>query len=130
MSYLGCWIWTGTITNVGYGIFSPIGRRCAAHRWSYEQLIGPIPEGLELDHLCRNRRCVNPMHLEPVTHRENIMRGTSPRAAQAKQTHCKWGHPFDEANTYRRTNGGRGCRICQKAASRRSADRRKAKRAA
>lgn len=79
-----------------------------AYRFAYEFLVGPIPDGLELDHLCRVRLCVNPAHLEPVTHAEN-----NKRAGVAK-THCKWGHPYNEANTYRRRDrpGNRQCRVC------------------
>lgn len=79
-----------------------------AHRVAYEEIMGPVPEGLELDHLCRTRSCVNPSHLEPVTHRENMNRGD---VATRRKTHCPKGHPYDEENTgiY---NGYRNCRAC------------------
>lgn len=107
----GCWEWTGA-TARGYGQIWSAGQRVYAHRLAYELLVGPIPEGLELDHLCRNRPCVNPRHLEPVTHRVNTLRGVSPSAKAATQTHCVHGHPFDEANTYRLSDGARRCRRC------------------
>ncbi len=87
----GCAEWAGRINPNGYGEFSVGGRNGMAHRWAYEHFVGPIPEGLQLDHLCRNRRCVLPAHLEPVTGRENKAR--SPFANQHK-THCKFGHPL------------------------------------
>jgi hypothetical protein len=119
-----CWVWTAATVRDGYGCIgdgAPSRRVLDAHRLAYQWLKGPIPEGLELDHLCRNRRCVNPDHMEAVTHRENMWRGNAPTVAQAKQTHCKRGHPFDEANTYyfkqqpwRKVHIGRQCRACHK----------------
>lgn len=112
-----CIVWTGATQGPGvrwrYGNFWD-GKRAnvAAHRWMWEHAYGPIPPGLELDHLCRNPRCVNPEHLEPVTHRENCLRGISFSAREAKQTHCKRGHGFIPENTYRTSKGGRGCRTC------------------
>src|SRR5690349_8969939 len=85
----GCWDWLGAPRGNGYGGFAWDGRKSiAAHRASWQLLRGPIPSGLTLDHLCRNRRCVNPAHLEPVTMRENILRGIGPSAQCAKKTHC------------------------------------------
>jgi hypothetical protein len=109
-----CWLWRGGPKDPGvYGQFTLHGRQELAHRFAYESLVGPIPSRHTLDHLCRNPRCVNPEHLEPVTHRENILRGTSPAAANARKTHCPRGHPYDEENTvmYR---GGRYCRACRR----------------
>ena len=106
-----CWVWTGAGSSVnGYGQFW-LGRLLAPHIWAYESLVGPVPDGLELDHLCRNRRCVNPEHLEAVTHQVNVLRGASPLADQARQTLCKYGHPLDGGNLYV-YRGRRSCRIC------------------
>ena len=93
-----CWVWTASGNHGGYGYVSFNGRQQVAHRVLYQILVGPIPEGLTLDHLCRNRRCVNPAHLDPVSNRENILRGTSRSALRAKQTHCKYGHPLSGEN--------------------------------
>jgi HNH endonuclease len=117
-----CWEWTARDNGVGYGMFMltsprPNVKSVLAHRYAYELLVGPIPEGLQLDHLCRNRRCVNPDHLEPVTNRENVLRGTSIFAREAALTHCLRGHPFDEENTYLPARGGRQCRACRRATS-------------
>lgn len=114
----GCWLWTAGKTASGYGMFSFSGSSVRAHRWAYEFFVGPIPEGLELDHLCRNRACVNPAHLEPVSRRENQLRGDTFSARQAAQTHCKRGHEFSEANT-RVYRGRRYCRCCITARMRR-----------
>lgn len=111
-----CWLWGAYIAPEGYGRIhagrdSP--RPLLAHRVAYELLVGPIPEGLTLDHLCRNRGCVNPAHLEPVTNRENIMRGTSVPARNARKTHCKHGHVFSPENTRLRRDGSRICNACR-----------------
>lgn len=99
-----CWLWTARQNGKGYGMF---GNACA-HRVSYELIIGPIPLGLQIDHLCRVRACVNPAHLEPVTPAENT------RRALALITHCPQGHAYNVANTYWRTNtAGRKCRVCR-----------------
>jgi hypothetical protein len=103
-----CWEWLG-LKNRGYGLYS----RYRAHRYAYEQLVGPIPDGLTLDHLCRNPGCVNPAHLEPCTAVENAMRGNSPPAANARKTHCKYGHELTPENTYYPPRGGRECRTCK-----------------
>ncbi len=104
-----CWNWQGFRNALGYGQF---GRNTAAHRYAHELWVGPIPSGYDIDHLCRNHSCVRPDHLEAVTHRVNILRGHTFAARYAAQTRCKNGHPFDEANTYWRPNGGRNCRAC------------------
>jgi hypothetical protein len=108
----GCWLWTGARFRKGYGNFGIDGHNRSAHRVAYELYIGPIPEGLDLDHLCRVPSCVNPDHLEPVTRRENIRRGDSVPARKAAQTHCKRGHPLFGPNLYL-WKGGRICRECR-----------------
>jgi len=121
-----CWLWAKGIMGTGYGQLFVRGSKpykmVRAHIAVYEALVGPVPEGLELDHLCRVRRCVNPDHLEPVTHRENVLRGTAIAKAVAHQrakTHCPRGHPYNKENTYYRPgNGDRGCKICRRAAVR------------
>lgn len=125
-----CWEWTGARTD-GYGCFNNPNGSTRAHRISYELLVGPIPPGLCIDHLCRNRGCVNPAHLEPVTWGENTLRGETIVAAEAAQTHCKRGHPFDEQNTRWKTGRGRrparSCVICVRVYKRAYEARQKAK---
>lgn len=101
----GCWLWTGTKYSNGYGQF----KRQIAHRYSYRYAKGEIPDGLCLDHLCRNKACVNPDHLEPVTQGENLR-----RAGQGMQTHCPYGHEYTPENTRRSTEGHRHCRACER----------------
>lgn len=117
-----CWPWTGSTNGFGYGRLSLGGRYVYAHRVAYECEVGEIPEGLVLDHLCRNRLCCNPAHLEAVTHRVNILRGTSPAAARAAADFCHRGHPFDETNTYVRPSGQRTCITCQRMSVERNRD--------
>jgi hypothetical protein len=105
-----CWLWTATLNNQGYGEFGSLG---LAHRFAYELLVGPIPEGLTLDHLCRQPACVRPDHLEPVTHRENVRRGEGWSGRNARKTHCPQGHAYDEANT-RWYHNQRNCRACDR----------------
>ena len=107
-----CWLWTAGVSVYGYGDFWNGSKRVRAHRFAYEHLIGPIPDGLDLDHLCRTRSCVNPGHLEAVTHRVNVLRGEGPTARHARKTHCNQGHPFDSVNTYIEPPGFRRCRTC------------------
>lgn len=110
----GCWQWIGATTPAGYGHTWENGRSIYAHRMMFQRHRGPIPSGLHLDHLCRNRACVNPDHLEAVTQRENTMRGAGPTAANNRKMVCKRGHPLSPENTYTRPNGMRLCRLCQK----------------
>ncbi len=111
----GCWIWMGHLNGGGYGTFR-FGRTNLAHRAAYEIFRGPIPAGLEPDHLCRVRCCVNPRHLELVTHLVNIRRGIGGRTSAARErakTHCPRGHKYNAENTFV-TQGGRKCRACRK----------------
>jgi hypothetical protein len=109
----GCLIWQGSKSDHGYGHITWMGRPTYVHRVMYELYVGPIADGLELDHLCRVPSCANPAHLEAVEHKVNSLRGISPRAMQARQTHCIHGHRFDRANTYLTKNGQRQCRQCK-----------------
>ena len=122
VSASGCWLWTGKKTDKGYGAIRNNKKTLAAHRVSYELHCGPIPDGKEIDHLCRVRHCVNPAHLEPVIHHVNVLRGEAGKR-QASLTHCKQGHPFDKSNTTIRPDGSRGCRICRREAGKRYASR-------
>ncbi|WP_369377644.1 HNH endonuclease signature motif containing protein [Streptomyces sp. cg36] len=109
----GCWEWTGHIKPNGYGQVRIGDHKHHVHRLAYEVMVGPIPPGLVIDHLCRNRRCLRPDHLEPVPQRTNILRGEGPTARNARRTHCVRGHRFDTANTYVRPSGARNCRACR-----------------
>jgi hypothetical protein len=111
----GCWLWLGCTTRVGYGRVWVRDRLTTAHRFAYERWVGPISEGLQVDHLCRQRCCVNPEHLEAVTARENTLRGTAPAAANARKVLCKNGHPLSGPNLTTRPCGRRACVACIKA---------------
>ena len=108
-----CWLWVSPAgTGNGYGQIKIDGRKVLAHRHAYESMVGPIPEGLHIDHLCGRRACVNPAHLDPVPLLVNNQRSPGGSNSRAK-THCPHGHPYDEANTYR-WRGRRLCRSCRK----------------
>jgi len=122
----GCWAWTAAHNEGGYGRFGANGKVYAAHRWSYEYHVAPIPEGLDLDHTCHtddkecpggvecvHRRCVNPAHLEPVTRKENINRGRT-GAWKAAITHCPQGHEYTPENTALSARNQRHCRACRR----------------
>lgn len=110
-----CWEWPGASNGSGYGRVSVgPGKAEYVHRHVYELIVGLIPPGLDLDHLCRNRSCGNPLHLDPVTRGENVRRSPiAPAAVNARKTHCKWGHEFTPENTTRDARGRRGCRTCR-----------------
>lgn len=108
----GCWVWVAAIKSGGYGGFGVGSKVVRAHRFAYEHFKGPVPDGLEIDHLCRNRACVNPDHLEAVDRRVNVLRGVSPAAVNAVKTHCVHGHEFTPENTYIEGAGKRKCRTC------------------
>jgi hypothetical protein len=108
-----CWMWKGRLTEKGYGRFNLDHRKSVyATRFAYESMHGPIPKPLVPDHLCRVRACVCPDHIEPVTNKENILRGECPQAQLARQTHCKRGHPLTGRNLILRANQ-RNCRTCK-----------------
>lgn len=107
----GCWLWTANVNTEGYARFWDGAIHTVAHRWAYERFVGPIPDGLQLDHLCRVRCCVNPAHMDPVKPRENTLRSNSLTAIHAAKTHCRRGHEFSPINT-RHYRGTRQCRAC------------------
>lgn len=112
----GCVLWTAALDESGYGSFRADGRSVRAHRWIWEQLHGPVPARMDLDHVrargCTNRHCVNPDHLEPVTHRENVLRGDAPAAVNARKARCVRGHEFVIAA------GRRTCPTCSRESKR------------
>lgn len=114
----GCEVWTGYRYSNGYSGISWNGTQVLGHRLSYEQRVGPIPDGLVIDHLCRNKACINPAHLEPVTSGENTRR--------AMRTHCVNGHEFTPQNVYRPGDGKRYCRECRRRRVREYQQRRRA----
>lgn len=127
-----CWRWDRNTNRGGYGVINIKAADGSwtpqlTHRVAYTMLVGPIPDDLEVDHLCRNRACWNPKHLEPVTHQVNVVRGIAPTKSGAWQraiTHCPANHPYNQANT-RVANGRRHCRACDRERSRRNRDARK-----
>lgn len=114
----GCWFWTAYKDKLGYGRFlRATGKNMLAHRWSYLNLKGIIKEGLELDHLCRNPSCVNPDHLEAVSHQENMRRGITGQYMKERSkliTHCPQGHEYNQENTYYHRGKYKQCRICKR----------------
>lgn len=127
----GCWLWLGGHSPRGYGMFYVNGKNRAVHRVSFELYVGPIPDGLELDHKCRNPACLNPAHLEPVTHIENMRRGQPGIITGAKQrakTHCPSGHKYEGRNLYVRNNGERECAECSRIRSKEYQRKRRARR--
>jgi hypothetical protein len=107
-----CWEWTARVDRYGYGRFRLDRKMELAHRVAYRIFVGDIPEGLTVDHLCRNRKCVNPAHLEAVSRKDNTLRGVGPTAVNAGKDVCASGHPFNADNTYFRPTGNRDCRAC------------------
>jgi len=130
-----CWFWGKGLDKDGYGIIGVDGKTVKVHRLSYEIHVGPISEGLEIDHLCRRRNCWNFLHLEPVTHEVNMQRAPSAyletainaaAAARRARTHCKRGHEWTPDNTYIAvTNGARTCRQCWSDASKRAREKKR-----
>lgn len=118
-----CWLWARAIDSHGYGAMWHDGGMRKAHRVIYEALVGQIPDGLVLDHLCRTSRCINPDHLEPVTHYENLHREA--RYYRQIRTHCTNGHEFCEQNTYWHPSGARLCRDCMRKSALKSMLKRK-----
>lgn len=120
LSNSGCWEWTGHLTSTGYSQMT-VGSRTdktrtntQAHRVSYAVFVGELVDGLQIDHLCRNRKCINPKHLEQVTCAENLRRGNPAWKQQMARTHCPKGHEYSESNTYVRKSGGRMCKECSR----------------
>lgn len=109
-----CWIWTGRVADTGYGRIEHRGVNTGAHKLSFLEAGGQIPDGYVLDHLCRNRACINPAHLEPVTVKENNLRGDGFAGRNARKTHCKHGHEFTPQNTIPWGVNGRACRECRR----------------
>jgi hypothetical protein len=122
----GCWLWSGFVDKGGYARLrddaGKHGEVLYAHRFAYELLVGPIPDGRQIDHLCRVRRCVNPQHLEAVTQRENILRGQAPSAIAFRRGTCRKGHPYDVITA----SGSRRCRRCDRENERRRRQERRA----
>jgi len=115
----GCWIWTGKLNHSGYGSIRDRGKWVSVHRITYTLFRGEIPSGLHVDHLCRTPACCNPRHLEPVTCKENLLRGVGVNAINAAKTKCYLGHPFSGDNLRIDSRGRRRCRTCQREQQRR-----------
>lgn len=113
-----CWTWTASTDHNGYGRFYDGQTMTRPYRWAYEQQFGPVAPGLHLDHLCRNRLCCRPSHLEPVTPRMNTLRGMSPGAVAYRTNRCFKGHELTPGNTGMRRDGSRICKTCDAARSR------------
>jgi len=113
-----CWVWAASKYSDGYGQFGVSPKhQIGSHRFAYNYWVGPIPDGLELDHLCRVRECCNPEHLEPVTHKVNMLRGLAAEVTirrQRSKSHCPYGHPYAGHNLYLTSNGWRQCRACSR----------------
>lgn len=120
-----CWLWEGAKSKSGHGNFVLESKVTAAHRYAYSILVGEIPDGLHIDHLCRVRNCVNPDHLEPVTPQENVRRGFATSSINRRKTHCVRGHEYNEENTHIRISGGRNCRLCDRVGARRKPNRKR-----
>ena len=114
VSETGCWEWQAGLNGWGYGHVKYAGKGQLVHRLIYELLVGPIADGLHVDHLCRVKHCCNPAHLEPVSPRTNILRGVGPTAINARRTHCVNGHPLEGENLYVQPTGERKCRACRR----------------
>lgn len=125
----GCWLWTGALNGDGYGNAWMNKKPILAHKATYQICVGEVPKGMELDHSCKVRSCVNPHHVEPVTHQQNVLRGSSPAAVHAIKTHCPKGHPYSGENLKiaHKKNGmiHRRCFICARAAKNACVQRKK-----
>lgn len=119
----GCWEWVGALDGRGYGTMWAGGKMCKAHRVMYERTRGTIPDGFDIDHLCRTPECVNPSHMEAVTHRVNLLRGVGVSARNRAKTHCRHGHPLSDGNLIAclARRGKRLCRTCNNARQRKAA---------